>query len=245
MSVCRRSPARERARAAGADPDGGLGRRGLLEDSSRAIEDYLCTRGYRDAMVVYTRQRAERASWSSRSKINRGPRYIVRNVSLTGNAAVPATELLPLLRLKEGEPFVRSTVVDRRRGDRTAVSGARIHARAGQVGRKRSRRPRTLPLRIGDDRRADRDRRRAANADRLGDVSRATRRSTSRRCAAWRCCRRAQAVLGSEIAGRSRADRSRVSQSRLRGCRGDVGSDVRSRTTRGPTSCSRSPRARR
>jgi outer membrane protein insertion porin family len=81
----------------------------LLEDSSRAIEDYLYTRGYRDARVVYTSQQ-QTEELVITFEINRGPRYIVRNVSFAGNAAVPETELLPLLRLKPGEPFVRSTV---------------------------------------------------------------------------------------------------------------------------------------
>jgi len=81
----------------------------LLEDSSRAIEGYLYTRGYRDAMVVYTSQQ-EKEELVITFEIKRGPRYIVRNVSFTGNAAVPETELLPLLRLKTGEPFVRSAV---------------------------------------------------------------------------------------------------------------------------------------
>ena len=81
----------------------------LLEDSSRAIEGYLYTRGYRDAMVVYTSQQ-EKEELVITFEIKRGPRYIVRSVSFTGNAAVPEMELLPLVRLKTGEPFVRSAV---------------------------------------------------------------------------------------------------------------------------------------
>jgi len=81
----------------------------LLEDSSRAIEDYLYTRGYRDARVVYTSQQ-QTEELVITFEINRGPRYIARNVSFAGNTALSETELLPLLRLKPGEPFVRSTV---------------------------------------------------------------------------------------------------------------------------------------
>ena len=81
----------------------------LLEDSSRAIEDYLYARGYRDANAVYTRQE-QKEELVITFDVDRGPRYLVRNVSFTGNMAIPETELLPLMRLKPGEPFVRSTV---------------------------------------------------------------------------------------------------------------------------------------
>ena len=81
----------------------------LLEDSSRAIEDYLYTRGYRDAKTVYTRKEQKEELVIS-FEVDRGPRYLVRNVSFTGNMAISEMELLPLVRLKAGEPFVRSTV---------------------------------------------------------------------------------------------------------------------------------------
>ena len=81
----------------------------LLEDSSRAIDDYLYSRGYRDATALYTRQE-QKDELVITFNVNRGPRYLVRNVSFTGNMAITETELLPLIRLKAGEPFVRSTV---------------------------------------------------------------------------------------------------------------------------------------
>lgn len=81
----------------------------LLEDSSRAIEEYLYTRGYRDATALYTRQE-QKDELVITFNIKRGPRYLVRNISFTGNMAITETELLPLIRLKVGEPFVRSTV---------------------------------------------------------------------------------------------------------------------------------------
>jgi outer membrane protein insertion porin family len=40
--------------------------------------------------------------------VKRGPRYLVGRVTVTGNAALPTSELLALMRLREGEPFVRS-----------------------------------------------------------------------------------------------------------------------------------------
>jgi outer membrane protein insertion porin family len=79
----------------------------LLEDSQGAIESYLHSRGYRDAMVEYTRQ--ERAGeLIIIFKITRGPRYMVRSINLTGNLVLTTQQLLPLIRLKDGEPFVRS-----------------------------------------------------------------------------------------------------------------------------------------
>jgi outer membrane protein insertion porin family len=81
----------------------------LLEDSSRAIEAYLHTRGYRDANVEYTRE--ERAGELIITfRVMRGPRYLVREVSIAGNKVLPMPELTPLIRLEEGEPFVRSTL---------------------------------------------------------------------------------------------------------------------------------------
>jgi outer membrane protein insertion porin family len=81
----------------------------LLEDSSRAIEEYLYTRGYRDANAVYT-SKEQKEELVITFEVDRGPRYLVRNVSFTGNTAISEMELLPLMRLKTGEPFVRSTV---------------------------------------------------------------------------------------------------------------------------------------
>jgi outer membrane protein insertion porin family len=81
----------------------------LLEDSSRAIEGYLYARGYRDANAMYTSQE-QNGELVITFDIKRGPRYVVRTVSITGNDAVPEQELAPLIRLKEGEPLVRQTL---------------------------------------------------------------------------------------------------------------------------------------
>jgi outer membrane protein insertion porin family len=81
----------------------------LLEDSQTAIETYLHTQGYRDATAMYARQ--ERAGELVITfRIIRGPRFVVRGVALTGNFVLPTQQLVPLVRLKEGEPFVRSTL---------------------------------------------------------------------------------------------------------------------------------------
>jgi outer membrane protein insertion porin family len=81
----------------------------LLEDSQSAIESYFRARGYRDAVAPYTRQ--ERAGELIITfKVTRGPRYLVGTVSVTGNAALSTPELTALIRLKPGEPFVRSAL---------------------------------------------------------------------------------------------------------------------------------------
>jgi outer membrane protein insertion porin family len=81
----------------------------LLEDSSRAIEDFLHARGYRDANALFMSQE-QKEELIITFDVDRGPRYLVRNVSFTGNMAVPEAQLLALIPLKAGEPFVRATV---------------------------------------------------------------------------------------------------------------------------------------
>ena len=81
----------------------------LLEDSQAAIESYFRGRGYRDAVAPYTRQ--ERAGELIIAfKVTRGPRYLVGDVGVGGNSVLLTPQLTALLRLKEGEPFVRSTL---------------------------------------------------------------------------------------------------------------------------------------
>ena len=81
----------------------------LLEDSQAAIESYFRTRGYRDAAAPYMRQ--ERAGELIITfRVKRGPRYLVRGISVTGNAGLPTAQLIEQIRLKEGEPFVRSAL---------------------------------------------------------------------------------------------------------------------------------------
>jgi outer membrane protein assembly complex protein YaeT len=81
----------------------------LLEDSSRAIEAYLYARGYRDANAFYTSEERN-GELIITFDVSRGPRYIVRELSITGNEALPEQELAPLIRLKPGEPLVRQTI---------------------------------------------------------------------------------------------------------------------------------------
>jgi len=81
----------------------------LLEDSNRAIEDYFRARGYRDAMVMYTREERP-GELTIRFTISRGPRYMVESIDIEGNASVPTSELTPVVRVKAGEPFVQAQV---------------------------------------------------------------------------------------------------------------------------------------
>ena len=80
----------------------------LLEDSNRAIEDYFHARGYRDAMVMYTREETP-GELTIRFTISRGPRYLVDSLAITGNTSIPTTDLTPIVRMKPGDPFVQAT----------------------------------------------------------------------------------------------------------------------------------------
>jgi len=76
----------------------------LLEDSSRAIEAFLKSQGRRDARVDYDRIPGDNDVVITFT-IDRGPRYEVASVRVTGNASVPTAEIGQLLRVSEGELF--------------------------------------------------------------------------------------------------------------------------------------------
>ena len=81
----------------------------LLEDSQRRIEDYLRGRGYREANARFTREQ-QGDELVITFEVHRGPRHIVDRLALEGNTAIPTPELLELLRLDTGEPFVQATL---------------------------------------------------------------------------------------------------------------------------------------
>jgi outer membrane protein insertion porin family len=81
----------------------------LLEDSSRAIEDYFRARGYRDATAMYTREETP-GELTIRFTISRGARYVIDSFAIDGNTSIPASELASIVRLKAGEPFVQAQV---------------------------------------------------------------------------------------------------------------------------------------
>jgi len=81
----------------------------LLEDSSRAIEDYLHANGYRDARASYAPV-ARDGELVITFTVSRGARYRVRAITVAGNAEVPAALLRQTLPLQEGRPFVASAL---------------------------------------------------------------------------------------------------------------------------------------
>lgn len=77
----------------------------VLEDASRNIEQHFRLEGYRAAAAPATRGRANgelRVTFA----ITRGPLHVLRKVETSGVVALPAVELEPLLKLREGEPYV-------------------------------------------------------------------------------------------------------------------------------------------
>ncbi len=81
----------------------------LLEDAARAIENYLFDRGYADAQATYTRSEVD-GELIITFHTNRGPRHLVDEVQIIGNAAIPDGELEEILRLRRGDSFVRRTL---------------------------------------------------------------------------------------------------------------------------------------
>ncbi len=81
----------------------------LLEDSTRAIEDYLHARGYRDARAEYARREAP-GTLAITFTVTRGRRSLVDGVTITGNASVPTADLLAVLPLRPDAVFVQETL---------------------------------------------------------------------------------------------------------------------------------------
>ena len=81
----------------------------LLEDANFAIEDYLQARGYRDAVVDHAR--AERdGTLVITYTIAQGARFVVDDITVSGNGAVAAPELLKLAPLQRGQPYVEASL---------------------------------------------------------------------------------------------------------------------------------------
>jgi outer membrane protein assembly factor BamA len=79
----------------------------LLEDASRAIEEYLQARGYRDASAPYTREE-KGSDLVITFTVRRGARHVLSNMRVKGNTAVPTAQILELLGIKTEEPFVQA-----------------------------------------------------------------------------------------------------------------------------------------
>jgi len=81
----------------------------LLEDSSRAIEDYLHDLGYRDARASYAPVE-KGGELTITFTVRRGPRYLLDSLVVTGASAIPLPEIRETLQLEEDVPFVQSAV---------------------------------------------------------------------------------------------------------------------------------------
>ena len=79
----------------------------LLEDANVAIEQYLRSRGYRNAAVEYARTERE-GQLTITFTVSRGLRYVVDIVTIDGNMTVPTADLIELLQIERGKPYVES-----------------------------------------------------------------------------------------------------------------------------------------
>jgi outer membrane protein assembly complex protein YaeT len=80
----------------------------LLEDTDRRIADYLHQQGYWKASVTHQRKE-EGSALAIVFRIARGLLYrAAGDVEITGNRAIPAEELRPLVRMQAGDVFVAS-----------------------------------------------------------------------------------------------------------------------------------------
>jgi len=107
----------------------------LLEDSARAIEAFLKSRGYRDARADYNRVTVDGGVVITFT-VDRGPRYVVGAVRLAGPSAVTAAEIRAGLRLSEGDPFSEEALavgVTAIRNTYRARGFARVQVQARQV----------------------------------------------------------------------------------------------------------------
>ena len=116
-------PARDRADLVPIAREGSVDE-DLLEDTSRQIEAYLHAQGYWQAQVSHSREAAGN-ELSIVFDVEQGARYIVRDVEITGNAAVTLEELQALLRVRPGEPFLQAEF------DTSVVEIAEFYRRLG------------------------------------------------------------------------------------------------------------------
>jgi outer membrane protein assembly complex protein YaeT len=81
----------------------------LLEDSDRRIREFLTRQGYWKAQVRHARA-TRGGDLVVTFTVDRGLRYVVDGVEITGNAAMPLERLRPMLHLARGDPFVEATL---------------------------------------------------------------------------------------------------------------------------------------
>ena len=81
----------------------------LLEDATRAIQNDLYARGYREARAVYTREERD-DTLTVTFNVTRGRRSVVGTIEIAGNAVITSDVLRSLLALKPGESFVQAAL---------------------------------------------------------------------------------------------------------------------------------------
>ena len=91
------------AREGAADED-------ILEDSVLRIIEYLRGQGYRDGTANFARETTGDGDLVVTFSVMRGPLYRLARVEVTGNAAVPSSELAGVMRLREGQVFSETTM---------------------------------------------------------------------------------------------------------------------------------------
>ena len=79
----------------------------LMEDSTNRIEDYLRGQGYRDARAPHARAETNGELVVS-FDVTRGREYRVDRLEISGNASLPLSDLAPVLKLRDGQPFAES-----------------------------------------------------------------------------------------------------------------------------------------
>ncbi len=80
----------------------------VLENQERSIEQDLRARGYRDASAPFTREPRGDNFLLIVFTVTRGPQYRVAAVELTGNQQVPRAQLQLVLRVAQGQWFVKA-----------------------------------------------------------------------------------------------------------------------------------------
>ena len=177
----------------------------LLEDASRSIETTCASEGYRGAQAPHTRQE-QRGELVLTFTVDAGRCIASTRCRSSGNTTLPIADIEPLLKIKPGDPFVGRARRRHRRGDRRAVSRARLRAGGGQAEIEvlpEARRPARVP----PGRRPLHDRRGAADHGERSR-SRARRIADDRSRRSWRCW--PAAVLPAAAGRRPRHHRARL-----------------------------------
>lgn len=91
----------------------------LLEDSDRRIRNYLYEQGYWRAEVTHRRAQSDGAETITFT-VDRGARYVVDAVQISGSASIEIEKLRGLMQLERGDPFVAAQLD----ADIAAIRGA-------------------------------------------------------------------------------------------------------------------------